>query len=551
MTISKFFIGLSMLSVIGTGISCTKLDSKVYSVVPNSDFWQTPDQIAAGIAPAYTALQSLPAGNTFETNEVSSDEIVIPIRGGDWLDNNVHIQEWLHTWTADNTNINAAWGELYNGIGKANFTLSVVNSLATPPPNLNAINAEVKVLRDYFYFLALDMFGNVPYVTSYNVDPSTVTNIPRAALYDSLVADLKANVPLLSPTVDATTYGRVNKWVGFSILAKLYLNAQVYSGTADWTDCAAMCDSILNSGQYGLLPNYFDNFAVNNSVLTSNGNENIFVVPFDKVNIGGDNIEMMTLHYQNNLNFGLSGQPWNGFSSTAAYYSNFDTVSTYSVKGNTTLRSYIDQRSGQYLIGQQFNVSYSYPPSSNVIVSSTDATLALTDQQFNLPLSFTPNVDTISNAAGSFRMVGLRNVKYFPEAGTSGNQSNDMVLFRLSDIMLMKAECDLRMGTNVGDALGLVNQIRTRAYNGDASHNWVAAQLTLDNILAERARELAWENWRRNDLIRYEIASPATHYFTGARVPDKTQDADNHYMIYPIPNPQITANSNLKQNPGY
>lgn len=547
-TINKFYTGLLALSVAVGAASCAKLDSKVYSVVPNSNFWQTPDQIAAGVAPAYTALQALPSGNTFETNEVSSDEIVIPIRGGDWLDNNVHVQEWLHNWPIDNSNINGAWNDLYGGIGKANFTLSIVNSLPTPPPNLANINAEVKVLRDFFYFKAMDMFGQVPYVTSFNVDPATVNNsITRTALFDSIEADLKANIPLLSESVDATTYGRVTKWMGYTLLAKLYMGAQVYTGTPRWADASAACDAVIASNNYGLLTNYFDNFSPTNSNLTGSGNENIFVVPYDKVNIGGNNWEMMTLHYQNNVNFALSGSPWNGFCSTADYYANYDTSSVYTYKGTTKLRTYLDQRAGQFLIGQQYSPVYTYPPSSNVIVSA-DPSLALNDLQFGIPLAFTPNVSDISNASGPFRSAGIRNVKYFPEAGTSGNQSNDMVLFRYADVLLMKAEAQLRLG-NAAAALPLVNQIRTRAYGGDASHNLAA--VTLDDILKERAKELAYEGWRRDDLIRYEVAS-GTKYFSGARTPAKPEDpSDGHLMIFPIPAQQISANPNLHQNPGY
>src|SRR6516162_10280091 len=106
---------------------------------------------------------------------------------------------------------------------------------------------------------------------------------------------------------------------------------------------------------------------------------------------------MMSLHYQNNLNFGLSGSPWNGFCSTADYYTNFDTTSVYTIKGSTTYRTYLDQRSGQFLIGQQYNSPYQYPPSTNVVYKADPAS-ALQDLQFSIPLLFTPVVGQISNA---------------------------------------------------------------------------------------------------------------------------------------------------------
>jgi hypothetical protein len=142
-------------------------------------------------------------------------------------------------------------------------------------------------------------------------------------------------------------------------------------------------------------------------------------------------------------------------------------------------------------------------------------------------------------------MAGARNVKYHPEAGTAGNQSNDMVLFRLSDAYLMLAEASFHTG-DVATALTAVNKVRQRA--GVAA--WTAGDLTLPSLLDERSRELMWEGWRRNDLIRFEIAT-GTHYFTGPRTPAKTDDGDQHTMIFPIPAPEILSNPNLTQNPGY
>jgi hypothetical protein len=543
---TQIYIGIVTVFIILTGSGCAKLTPKIYNQVPNDNFWQTPTQIAAGVAPAYTALTALPDGAVWELNEVSSGEILIPIRGADWLDNNSHVQEWQHTWTYTHNNISGAWNNLFSVVGEANFTLSVVNGLAKPPSNLPAINAELKVLRDYAYFMALDMFGNVPYVTNYNESPDAVKATPRAALYDSLVQDLKANIPNLSPNVDATTYGRVNKYVAFSILAKLYLNAQVYTGTPDWADASAVCDSIIQSGAYNLESNYFDNFSANNSTLTASGNENIFVVPFDNVNIGGNGWETQTLHYQNTQNFNLAGGLNNGFCSADNMYSLFDTSSTYVSKGDIVYRNFQDQRTGQYLIGQQYKIPYTYPPSQNVVYKA-DASQEIYDAQTNLPLSFYSNVTALSDASGAFRQAGVRNVKYFWTGGTAGNQSNDMVIFRYADVLLMKAEADLRQNDAAG-ALTLVNMVRTRAYGGDVSHNLTS--LTLDDLLNERHRELGWEGWGRNDEIRFEIAS-GTPYFSGARVPGKLQDADNHLMIFPIPSTQLISNPNLQQNSGY
>ncbi len=539
---------LLLFSALLLGInSCTDLDQKIYSVVPEGDFWQTPEQIQSGVAPGYQALTALPTGNVFNLQETTSDEQIIPTRGSDWYDGGKWQALYLHTWTSADNIFNDSWNDLYNGIGRINFALNSLENLSSKPDNVDNTIAELNVLRAYYYYLAMDLFGNVPLVTDFNTDPSTVTNSTRQEVFDFIEKTLKDNIHLLTSKKDETTYGRVNKWVGFSILAKLYLNAQVYTGQARWQDCIDACDSIINSGAYSLSPNYFDNFSVNNEGSV----ENIFVVPFDKVNITGNSWENFTLHYQNQINFRMSGSPYNGWCAPTAFYNLFDTSSIYTQKGGNVYRTYKDQRAGEWLVGQQFSLPYVFPPDNEVLYKAADPSLKLTDLGTGLDLVLNPNFNTIASSSGEFRLAGARNIKYFPEAGTSTNQSNDMVLFRYADILLMKAECEVRLNKNTADALQLVNQIRERAYSGDMSHDWTLGDLTLDHILDERGRELAWEMWRRQDLIRYEVAS-GKPYFSAARNPDKKQDpADGHLLIFPIPDQQMITNNNLKQNPGY
>jgi starch-binding outer membrane protein, SusD/RagB family len=503
-------IAWTIILVGGISQSCTKLDKKIYSVEPVGNFYQTPDQIAAGVAPAYIALQAIPDGNVDQMNEITSDEVLVPTRGNDWYDGGQWQSLWLHKYKPD-VFVDGGWTDLNNGIGKVNFTLNILNGLTAKPANFNNVVAELKVLRAFFIFEMMDMFGSIPVVTDFNTDPSKVTQKSRADTYAFLDSELSTNIPLLSTTVDKTTYGRVTQYFGYMLQAKLYMNAQVYTGTAQWAKAITALNTVINSNKYALQPNYFDNFSITNDGST----ENIFVVPFDKVHIGGNNWEMQTLHYSNNLTYGLTGQPWNGFCSTADIYNKYDAT---------------DVRRAQFLNGQQY---------------AADGVTPLTDPQANLPVIFTPNVTTLSDADGSFRMAGVRSVKYHPEAGTAGNQSNDLVIFRLADAYLMLAEASMQTGDNA-TALTMVNKIRQRA--GVAA--WTAGDLTLASLLDERSRELSWEGWRRNDLIRFEVAT-GTHYFTGPRTPAKTDDGDQHTFIFPIPAPELLSNPNLKQNPGY
>src|SRR3569833_2685646 len=419
--------------------SCTKLDKKIYSVEPVGNFYQTPAQKAAGVAPAYIAMQAIPDGNVMQMNEITSDEIVVPTRGNDWYDGGQWQGLWLHKFKPD-VFVDGGWSGLNNGIGQVNFTLNLLNGLQNKPANIANVEAELKVLRAFFIFQMMDMFGNIPIVTDFNTDPSKVTQVTRANAYAFLETELTTNVPLLSNTVDKTTYGRVTQYFGYMLLAKLYMNAQVYTGTAQWANAITALNQVINSGKYILQPNYFDNF----SIVNDGSSENNFVIPFDKVHIGGNNWEMQTLHYSNNLTYGLTGQPWNGFCSTA------DVLNKYDIA---------DARKAQFLVGQQY---------------AADGVTPLTDPQANLPVIFDPNVASLSDASLPFRMAGARNVKYHPEAGTAGGQSNDMVIFRFADAYLMRAEA-LMHTNNAASALLDVNKIRARA--GVAL--WTPADLTL------------------------------------------------------------------------
>lgn len=536
---SNKFIKLVIVLVLCTVGACKKLDPKVYSVVESKNFWQTPDQIAAGIAPAYAQLANIPDGNFHDMQEEPSDELVVPARGNDWLAAGQHIQLFTHTWTASTQQVQDTWTDLFAGVTKINFILSIVNSLSPAPPTLPKINAELKTLRALYYYWLMDLYGNVPLVTDFATNPNSIKNSPRKDVFAFIESELKTNMDLLPTEKSTTTYGRATRYMAFSLLAKLYLNSNIYVGTTRYPDCIKMCDSVI-AGGYTLSPNYFDNFQQNNDASP----ENIFVVPFDHVNIIGNNFSAQTLHYQNDQNYQITGGGWNGYCTNAEFYSHFDTTSTYSVKGNNTYRTYNDMRSGQFIIGQQYAEFATYPPNTNVLSSSTDASLKIKDAQTGKFLSFYADIKEISNPADTFRLAGLRSVKYWPNPGVQSSMNNDMVIFRLADILLMRAEASLRNGSASSTDLDYVNQIRLRAYSGVDKYKWTMADLTLNNLFYERGREMAWENVRRQDCIRFGN-------FASARKPQKLQDADDHWQIFPIPTNQHSANNNLVQNPGY
>jgi len=253
----------------------------------------------------------------------------------------------------------------------------------------------------------------------------------------------------------------------------------------------------------------------------------------------------------------------NGMSTTQPFYSNYDTTSVYEtrvVNGNTNVyRTFNDMRTGQFLIGQQYVKGITYPPHQNILYKSSNTlpaglpssepgAITIYDDQSQLPLAYFDTMKLISNPAPWFRMAGLRNIKYWPEPGgnVGDNISNDAPLFRYADILLMQAEAEVRLGTDLGDALNQVNAVRRRAYSGNTSHDWTLADLTLTNIYAERAREMAWEMVRRQDMIRFGT------FLSARTMPEKAPDpADKHTYILPIPASVIRSNPNITQNAGY
>jgi hypothetical protein len=546
------------------GVQCTKLDTQVYSPIVNENFWQTPEQIAAGKAPAYAILQGMGGqSGVYWENEISSDEMITPTRGGDWGDGGFWANIWYHSEDANSGMVGWAWGDIFNGIGKCNYVIYTLENLDPAPATLRADLAEMRVLRSYFYYLALDLFGNVPYVTNFKQDPATVATIPRAQLYDSLVNDIQSALPDLSTEVGVSTYGKVNKYVAHAVLAKLYLNAEIYTGTPRWQECIVQCDAI-RAGGYSLMSLYYDNFR---DQVQENSTENIFVVPY-KAGIvpagGGNYINVSSIQFNNALHtFKQSGMGNNGMSTTQPFYRFYDTTSAYEtrvVDGNTNVyRTFNDQRTGQFLVGQQFVNGITYPPHRNILYSSSNIkpaglsnsepdAIMIHDDQSQLPLAYFDTMRLFSNPAPWFRMAGLRNIKYWPEPGgnVGDNISNDVPLFRFADILLMKAECQLRLNSNLSDALETVNSVRRRAYSGSQAYDWQPEDFYLDNLYAERARELAWEMVRRQDMIRFG------KFLESRSMPEKLADAgDKHTYILPIPTSVIANNPNILQNPGY
>jgi hypothetical protein len=528
--ILKFsIIGLAFVS------SCTKLDEndELYDTVITDNFNQTDREILSSVGAAYVGLYGFGGNNTMiPLNEVTTDEVVVPTRGADWGDGGHWVRLQTHAYTPEDPTPNNTWNFLYGGITTCNNVMTVLEPLGTPQSKVY-IN-ELRALRAIYYYWLLDMFGNVPIVVDFS-NTTPPANKTRLEVYNFVETELKACLPGLQKTgpADDATYGRVNYYTAQAALAKLYLNAQVYTGTAKWDAAIAACDEIINSGKYALALNYVDNFVRDNK----GGSEMIWAVPYDAVFATGFNMGMMTLSYLNQSTYNINAQPWNGFATIQEFYQSYiDPVQNPGPQGQVVgvapsgamTTGTLDKRLSNFIVGPQFGSSGDRLLDGGADPSDPDGQ----------PLTFTPYINELQPNA--WRQSGARIGKWQFYKGMTENLSNDWAIFRYADILLMKAECVARKTGNWNDAvtLAIVNQIRTQ-------HGGVTAfgSLTADTFLAERGREMFCETFRRQDLIRFGKYNSAWRFHSA--------DASPHVNIFPIPATQINANKNLKQNPGY
>ncbi len=490
----KIIIAIFALTLFQFG--CTKLDDKLYDRVPPGAYTADP---VLKMSPIYAPMRDfIDWGGWWFAQELPSDEMTCPTRGADWDDGGKWRVLHQHTWDNNTEAINSMWSRFYNGIVESNKFIEEQMNFAGDPIVDQAI-AKAKVLRAYYYYLLIDNYGDVPFVDKYLDAPEMPYRNFRKDIFDRIVKDIEEGAPIIPASPSKTGAG---KGFAYSVLAKLYLNAEVYTGTPQWAKAEQAIDSVMALGQYSLESNPLAPFVTENSA----SSENIFVIPYDEDTYQGFNLHMRTLHYNSNLTFDMLAGPWNGFAAMEDFYNTYE---------DGDLR-----KEGYFLVGQQY--TYDGAPISDQGAGGE-------------PLVFNPVIPALlMNAdftAVQVRMSGARVKKFEIKKGAKENLSNDFPLFRYADILLMKAEVMIRQGRN-GDEY--INMIRERAGISPLSG------ATLDDVLAERGRELFWEAHRRQDLIRFGK-------FNMAWWEKNTSSPDRN--IFPIPQWTIDANPNLAEAP--
>lgn len=496
-TLNKKLVALTMMIVLAT--ACEAPDQKIFDEIDREAALSSTDPtvLQAFAQSAYTPLAGNWGGHNslWSLHEVSSDEMVITQKGADWEDGGQWIRVHRHEYLPSEQSVGNGWSYCYNAIGNINNLLKSFGSNA-------ALRAEFEVLRAMIYMWLMDAYGNVPIITETTTDATPPTK-PRAEVYAFIESSITDNLAALR---QEKTYATVNYYVAQAILAKLYLNAQVYKGAPEWQKAADAANAIITSGLYSLEPNFLSNFSTRNS----GSSENIFVINYDENNAGGFNLPQMTLHYASQATFNLQEQPWNGYSSLEEFYTKFD--------GN-------DTRIKSFLQGPQFALNGTRLKDLSAEANDPDGQ----------DLTFTPAINMLAPQA--LRQAGVRVGKFEFRIGAGSSLSNDYPIYRYADILLVRAEALWRLNNGSTEALNLVNQVRGRSLQGSPF-----TSLTADNILNERAREMFAEATRRQDLIRFGKFNDAW-WEKPASVASKN--------IFPIPQSQLQSNTDLVQNPGY
>lgn len=532
--IYKLMLGIGL---VGLTYSCTDLEENLVGElttevqvagVTNQSYCTTPGPSDA-LSSAFAALRGAGTANHggyFSVQSVSTDEMAVTQKGGDWYDGGIWLDVHRHTQSASNGPVEGAWNQQYNAIAEVNAAMSGLSG---------NLLAQAKVLRAYEHWRLLDMYGRIKYVT----ESGASAQLTRAAGFDKVEADLldalgTNRAAFTSGSVDVSASAlntadvkyRINVYSALGILARLYLNAEVYTGTPMYTEAMNAAKYVIDNSSYVLAgssvsrPNpskrpavasdpenitgYATVFAANNC----DNPEIMWSVEYNEVSAGGMNFHHMSLHYASQETYKFSMQPWNGYSALADFYNSYDASDA--------------RKAANFIVGPQFDYS------GNAIVD-------LASDAADPAIAYSVDINELEPNAS--RTGGARLGKFGFKLFAGGDLDNDYPIMRYGDILLMYAEANARANNNWSLAESTVNQLRSRAGLGNLSIS------SADAFLAERGREMFMESTRRTDLIRFGK--------WGATWWEKS-NSDAYRTVMPIPAKAIQdSNGSLSQNPGY
>ena len=536
------YIKLTVISIMASVLlfACTD-DLDQTPIDPDSftelDVFKTPVEAKGALAKLYSALaltgQQGPAGMPdiigsdegfsqytrmlFNLQELTTDNAVIG-----WGDPGLPDLHAMN-WTSSNSFVEGMYYRLAQEVSFSNSFISNAESLSSDP-EVQAYIAEARFLRAYAYYNLMDLFANVPLVSKIQ------TELPLASNREELFNFVESELIAIESTLKASKsneYGRVDQTAAQALLSRLYLNAKVFIGQDKFTECITYSNKVINSA-YSINTSdgngngsaYDELFLADND---KNGaqNEFIFAVNFDGVNSQTWGGATFLVHAavggsMKPTDFGINGG-WGGLRTTKALVSKFEATSA---NGDGEPTAWADKRAMFHVDGQNYEIN------------------------------------TIANTfEDGYAVAKFKNVDVNGVAGSDPNGDHpdtDVPLIRLAEIFLNYAEAVKQGGAggSEGEAVALINQLRSRAY-GNNSGNITTSELTLAFVLDERSRELYWEGFRRTDLVRFNQFTTGTYVWPFKGGINGGTAVSDFRNLYPIPANVISVNPNLVQNTGY
>ena len=544
--LSKHLTVFAVLGAMFGATACTDLTENPVTEITEENFNPTEADLAALLGAVYTDMRGWFMGwyGYVDVLGEVGDILVTPQRPNGWVDGGVYRFRHEHNWTATRGSVTGAWGRSYGMIVESN---RLINQIETGFVPLDAATqqrtiAEIRALRAYAYTFLLDWFGRAPISTDFT-DTTLPQQASRQELFDFVVSEFEETIPDLSETTGAGMYGRINKWAALGILARVYLNAEVYTGTSAYDKVVELTSQIINSGRFQLEPDYRTVFSRNNHTSV----EMIWGVPYDALSGGGSNFHMKTLKPELRYALNLNAQPWGGSAANPQFIETYDEDDS--------------RMADSWLMGP---------------VYSGD----------NRGYTFVQHVPGIASVPGDIVEFGhgFPVWKYEIYAGMTGSSDVDYPILRYAEVLMMAAEAKLRTG-DAGGAAALVTQVRQRAFRdnpakamvtgaelmGGSRYNygWYhrdgvvrttsdpnsaevtggGADVPMGRFLDELGWEFAVEAHRRQQLIRFGVFTTKSWFNHEADVV-RLGSAD-HLLLFPIPQGAIDENENLTQNPGY
>jgi len=559
---------MAVLTIFFITGGCTKLDEHVYDRITSANFLQKRDDVIRDFLRAFEhGYWTIQGGGLFYAQELPTDELMTPNRDGDWFDGGKYQRLHYHTWTIQDDYTSGMWTALYQGISLATNSLEDIQTVDVDKVGITEAEkadfiGELKTLRAWFTLRAFDLYRNIPLVTKVKGETVTPKQSSPQETFRFIEKELLDAIAGLPTRQDLGQFaiGRWTKGGAAALLARLYLNAKVYIGQEKYTECAAICQDIINGkyGTYGLENRWDAPFDYNNAQSA----EMIFGFPATLAQThwqySGDMYFWMAPHQAQrffgftdfgNMNTRYALQPGRDVDSVEYSFTlGKPFVKFQKYADDVRLKRYKNlgnsKREGMFLVGY---LPY-YDNPATLVKSNRGYTIFARDQVGffkDIPPGTKP-ADKESNMNHADDNSGIWPAKYPIYPSKDPNTiASAYAEIRLAEIYYSLAECKYRAGDKAAAAV-LLNSVRQRYYpaGSPSLYKTDGSQLTDLEMLDEWGREFLVEGRRRTDLIRWNQFNTGTWW-------DKKPDADDHTKIYPIGQDVFNLSPQLVQNPGY